>query len=288
MLLKPENACDWSGKWPNFPNFTKTASLETLNFLEFKITDLIDILLVAMLLYYVYKLLRGTVAIRIFIGLVLVWLFWNITKLLGMKMISNVVGGFIQVGFILLVVVFQQEIRKFLVMIGSANFPNKQNFSKYFRFLRQQTEMPTKTDVDAILRACEKMSGNKTGALIVLERTNSLDFIKSTGDKMNIEITQPILESIFYKNSPLHDGAAIVQGNKITATRVILPVSNERSIPLQYGLRHRAAIGITESTDALCLVVSEETGQISYIKDRSFVTYKSLDELSEKVKKDLG
>jgi len=121
-----------------------------------------------------------------------------------------------------------------------------------------------------------------------MERTNSLDFIKSTGDKMSIEITQPILESIFYKNSPLHDGAAIVQGNKITATRVILPVSNERNIPLRYGLRHRAAIGITESTDALCLVVSEETGQISYIKDRSFVPFKTLDELSEKVKKDLG
>ena len=104
---------------------------------------------------------------------------------------------------------------------------------------------------------------SKTGAILVIERNNNLDFVKNTGDKMSIEITQPIIESIFYKNSPLHDGAAIVQDNYITATRVILPVSNERTIPLRFGLRHRAAVGITEKTDALCLVVSEETGVIS-------------------------
>ena len=131
------------------------------------------------------------------------------------------------------------------------------------------------------------MGISKTGAIIVIERNNSLDFIKSSGDKMNIEITQPIIESIFYKNSPLHDGAAIVQDNYITATRVILPVSNERTIPLRFGLRHRAAVGITEKTDAICLVVSEETGLISYIKNGEFVLYKSLEELNQMLKKDL-
>jgi DNA integrity scanning protein DisA with diadenylate cyclase activity len=131
------------------------------------------------------------------------------------------------------------------------------------------------------------MGSTKTGAIIVIERNNSLDFIKSTGDAMNIQVTQPILESIFFKNSPLHDGAAVVQDNFITATRVILPVSNDRNIPLRFGLRHRAAVGITEKTDAICLVVSEETGSISYIKNGEFVPFKTSEELIQFIKKDL-
>ena len=132
------------------------------------------------------------------------------------------------------------------------------------------------------------MGISKTGAILVLERNYNLDFLRSTGDKMNIEVTQPIIESIFYKNSPLHDGAAIVQDNFITATRVILPVSNERNIPLRFGFRHRAAVGISEITDAACLVVCEETGMISYIKNGEFVLFKNLDELTELIKKDLA
>jgi len=131
------------------------------------------------------------------------------------------------------------------------------------------------------------MSQSKTGAILILERNNSLDFIKSTGDSMNIEVTQPIIESIFYKNSPLHDGAAVIEKNYIVATRVILPVSNERTIPLRFGLRHRAAVGITEKTDALALVVSEETGLISYIKNGEFVKYKDIEELTNFIKEDL-
>ncbi len=260
--------------------------MDFLNFLDFKITDFIDIILVAVLLYYVYKLVRGTVAINIFIGIVIVWALWKLTELLQMKMISSVVGGFMNIGLIALIIVFQQEIRKFLLMIGSTNFASKRNFVKHFKFLRQEG-LPTETNVDAILNACEKMGISKTGAILVIERNNSLDFVKSSGDQMNIKITPPIIESIFYKNSPLHDGAAVIQDNYITATRVILPVSNGRNIPLRFGLRHRAAVGITEKTDALCLVVSEETGLISYIKNGEFVLYKSLEELTEMIKKDL-
>ena len=260
--------------------------MDFLNFLEFKITDFIDIILVAVLLYYVYKLVRGTVAINIFIGIVIVWALWKLTELLQMKMISSMVGGFMNIGLIALIIVFQQEIRKFLLMIGSTNFASKRNFIRHFKFLRQEG-LPTETNVEAIINACEKMGLSKTGAILVIERNNNLDFVKSTGDKMSIEITQPIIESIFYKNSPLHDGAAVVQDNYITATRVILPVSNERNIPLRFGLRHRAAVGITEKTDAICLVVSEETGLISYIKNGEFVLYKSLEELTEMIKKDL-
>ncbi len=260
--------------------------MDFFNIIDLKITDVIDIILVAILLYYVYKLVRGSVAINIFIGIVIIWGFWKLTALLGMNMISSIVGPFLQVGLIALIVVFQQEIRKFLLMIGSTNFANKRNFIKHFKFLRQEN-LSASIDIDAILNACENMSTSLTGALFVIERSHSLDFVKSTGDKMYIEITQPIIESIFYKNSPLHDGAAVIVNNYIVATRVILPVSNERNIPLRFGLRHRAAVGITEKTDALALVVSEETGAISYIKSGEFVMYKDLSELASIMKEDL-
>ncbi|PIB30624.1 diadenylate cyclase CdaA [Maribacter sp. 4G9] len=260
--------------------------MDFLNFIDFKITDILDIVLVAVLLYYIYKLVRGSAAINIFIGIVIVWAFWKLTELLGMQMISSIVGAFMQVGLIALIIVFQQEIRKFLLMIGSTNFANKRNFIRHFKFLKQEGDS-TSIDVEAIVKACEKMSASRTGAILVIERGNSLDFIKSTGDRMNIEVTQPIIESIFYKNSPLHDGAAVIVDNYIVATRVILPVTNERSIPLRYGLRHRAAIGITEKTDALCLVVSEETGQISYIKNGEFILFESNAQLITLLKKDL-
>lgn len=261
--------------------------MDFFNFLEFKITDLIDIILVAVLLYYVYKLVRGTVAINIFIGIVIIWALWKLTELLDMKMISSIVGGFMNIGLIALIIVFQQEIRKFLLLVGSTNFAKK-SFVKRFKFLRPDGENITHTDIDATLGALEKMSLSKTGALLVIKRNNSLDFIKATGDAMNIEITQPIIESIFYKNSPLHDGAAVIEDNQIVATRVILPVSNERNIPLRYGLRHRAAIGITEKTDSLALVVSEETGDISYIRNGDFVSFRDLGHLNQLLKKDLA
>jgi len=260
--------------------------LDFLNFLDFRITDIIDIVLVAILLYYIYKLVRGTVAINIFIGIVIVWGFWKLTELLDMKMISSMVGGFMQVGLIALIIVFQQEIRKFLLMIGSTNFANKRNFIKHFKFLRQEG-VTTELDVESLLAACDKMGKSRTGAILILKRSNSLDFIKSSGDAMNLQVNQPIIESIFYKNSPLHDGAAIIENNYIVATRVILPVSKERNIPLRFGLRHRAAVGITERTDAIALVVSEETGQISYIKNGEFVVYNDPAELAGIIKDDL-
>ncbi len=260
--------------------------MDFLNFLEFRITDVIDIFLVAVLLYYIYKLVRGTVAINIFIGIVIVWALWKLTELLQMKMISSMVGGFMNIGLIALIVVFQQEIRKFLLMIGSTNFSNKRNFVRHFKFLRREEET-SNVNINAILAACEKMAASKTGALLIFERSNSLEFVKSTGDKMNIEITQPIIESIFYKNSPLHDGAVVIENNSIVATRVILPVSHEKVIPHRFGLRHRAAVAITERTDALALVVSEETGLVSYVKNGEFVLFENLEDLENTIREDL-
>ncbi len=257
-----------------------------LDFLDFRVTDLIDIVLVAVLLFYFYRLVRGTVAINIFIGIVIVWAFWKLTELLDMRMTSSMVGGFMQVGLIALIIVFQQEIRKFLVVLGSTNFAHKRRF-RHFKFVKQEP-LALSLDVDALLGACRNMGKTGTGAILVIERDTSLDFIKSSGDRMRIEVNQPILESIFFKNSPLHDGAAIIKGNSVVATRVILPVSRERSIPQRFGLRHRAAVGITERSDALALVVSEETGLISYIKNGEFVLFKDPEELTRLIRKDLS
>jgi uncharacterized protein (TIGR00159 family) len=259
--------------------------LDKFKLWDFGIIDFIDVFLVAILLYYIYKLVKGTVAINIFIGIIIIYFIWRLTDFLNMFMLSSIFGGFMKVGIIALIVVFQPEIRKFLLMVGSTNFGNKRKFLGRFSFLKSETQ--NETDVETLVSACSRMGNSKTGALIVLERNNNLDFLTGTGDEMNIKVTQPIIESIFFKNSPLHDGAIIIENNVVKATRVILPVNNEKTIPQRFGLRHRAAIGITEKTDALALVVSEETGHISYIKNGEFVMFKDLFELIELLKKDI-
>ncbi|MFZ0488834.1 MAG: diadenylate cyclase CdaA [Salegentibacter sp.] len=257
-----------------------------MDIIHLRILDILDIVFIAALLYYVYKLVKGTVAVNIFVGIVIIYLVWKLTQLLQMELLSSVLGQFIGVGMFALIVVFQQEIRKFLLMIGSTNFAYNGRIFRQIRFMKD--DMEVSTNVNAIVRACESMGRSFTGALMVIQKSTNLDFVKNSGDSMNIELNQPIIESIFYKNSPLHDGAMIIEENKISATRVILPVSNDRSIPLRFGLRHRAAVGITEKTDALAIVVSEETGQISYIKDGQFVMFESNEELLEKLKQDLA
>ncbi|TGV04307.1 diadenylate cyclase [Flavivirga rizhaonensis] len=254
--------------------------------LDLRLIDYVDVVLVALLLYYVYKLVKGTVAINIFIGIIIIYLVWKLTEFLDMQLLTGIFGGFMKVGIIALIVVFQPEIRKFLLMVGSTNFNRRRKFLKQLKFLK--TETSDETDIDAIISACNKMAMTKTGALIVFERNNNLDFLSSSGDEMNIKVTQPIIESIFFKNSPLHDGAIIVSNNIVKATRVILPLNNEKNIPQRFGLRHRAAIGVTEKTDALALVVSEETGHISYFKDGEFVVYKDSNQLNSMIKNDLS
>jgi len=256
-----------------------------LDFLDFSFLDALDILLVATLIYYIYKLLKGTVAINIFLGIAFIFLIWKITQILKMEMLSNILGYLLSGGVIALIIVFQQEIRKFLLMIGTTNVTSRTQFLKQLKFLK--SEITLETDSDTLLSACKKMSKTKTGALIVIERTNSLDFLIKTGDSMNAEINEVLLESIFYKNSPLHDGATIIRDNYVVATRVILPISDSINIPSRFGLRHRAAFGVSEKTDAVCLLVSEETGEISYIKDGNFELYADYNELLEKLKLDI-
>jgi len=260
--------------------------LSDLQLWNFRFIDFVDVFLVAILLYYIYKLVKGTVAINIFIGILIIYFVWRLTDYLNMVLLYSIFDGFMKVGIIALIVVFQPEIRKFLLLVGSTNIAGKKGIFKNFKFLKNDDQ--TTTDIDALINACNKMASAKTGALIVLERNNSLDFLTNTGDDMNIVVSQPIIESIFFKNSPLHDGAIIIEKNVVKATRVILPVNNEKNIPQRFGLRHRAAVGITEKTDAVALVVSEETGQISYLKNGEFVMFKDTVELTTKIQQDLN
>jgi uncharacterized protein (TIGR00159 family) len=257
-----------------------------LDFIDFDIFSIIDIVLVAALLYYVYKLVRETVAIKILVGILIILIIWKITQVLQMEMLSSILGRFFQVGMFGLIVVFQQEIRKFLLMIGSTNIANRNSLFRQFQFFKQ--DQASLDHIEVLVKSCKKLSKTNTGGLIVIKRSTNLDFVTNSGDNMDVQINQPIIQSIFYKNSPLHDGAIVIDFDRIIATRVILPVSNSRKIPLRFGLRHRAALGITEKTDALALVISEENGQISYLKNGEFVIFEDLDELTTKLKNDLS
>ncbi|HLW14235.1 MAG TPA: diadenylate cyclase CdaA [Flavobacteriaceae bacterium] len=257
-----------------------------MDFLNIRIIDIIDIVLVALLLFNVYKLLKGTAAIQIFIGIVILYVVWMLTELLEMELFSKILGGFLGVGMFALIVVFQQEIRRFLLVVGTTNFTSRMK-QRYFNLFSKEEGF--KSTISPILvDTCKKLSSTNTGALIVIKRNESLEFVKTTGDSMDIAVNQPIIESIFYNNSPLHDGAIIIEGDKISATRVILPLSENRSIPLRFGLRHRAAMGISEETDAVCLVVSEENGHISYFRNGDFVIYDTLTDLKSIVDRDLN
>ncbi len=256
-----------------------------MDFINISILDIIDAILVAVLLYYVYKLLKGTVAVNIFIGIAIVFIMWKLTQVLKMEMLSGILGALIGGGAIALIVVFQQEIRKFLLMLGSSNFASRRKFIRQLKFLN--TEIQQTTDVASIVMACENLSKINAGVLIVLEKTNNLDFVRNTGDRMYAKVNIPILECIFYKKSPLHDGATIIKNNFINATRVVLPLSSS-PLPGKYGLRHRAAVGITERTDAICILVSEETGKITYVKDGVIINDKTSNEIIEMILKDLG
>lgn len=261
--------------------------MKIFDILNFTIVDVIDILLVALLLYYVYKLARGTVAVNIFLGIVIIYLIWKITEALQMQLLSSILGQFIGVGVFALIVVFQEEIRKFLLTIGSTNIAARNKFFKVFQSLKA-AKKKSNLDVRKLISVCKKLGSTNTGALIVLERNIPLNFVKETGDDVNIQVSEPIIESIFFKNSPLHDGAIVISGNYIVATRVILPVAGENRLPKHYGLRHRAATSISEKTDASAIVVSEETGKISYIKNGNFVSFKTDEELISIIEKDLN
>jgi len=251
-------------------------------FIQFSVFDCIDIILVAALFFGLYRLLKGTSAMSIFIGIVTIFLLWQLVKFLQMEMLTAILGAFVSVGFIALFIIFQPEIRRFLFTIGAQAQEGK--LMQRFKFLKVRSNVDL--NIDAITKACLNMSDIKQGALILLTRKNNLDDIVTTGVVVNADISNPLIENIFFKNSPLHDGAMIIRHNRISAARCILPVTQKTNIPGHYGLRHRAAIGVTEVNDCIALVVSEETGNISMVTGGNIQTVKA-SELKEMIEKEL-
>lgn len=232
--------------------------------LQIKVLDIIDILLVAIILFQLYRLIRGTAAFSIFIGIFFVYIFWLIVKALNMDLIGSILGQVIGVGVIALIIVFQQEIRRFLLVIGNRYMKgNRFSFSSFFPEGRD--EPASQTEAEEIVRAVDSMSASRTGALIVIGRKSHLDSFAESGERIDGKISSGLIETVFFKNSPLHDGAMLIQNTMIIAARCPLPVTDRTGLPARFGMRHRAAIGITEYTDSYVVVVSEETGRISVV-----------------------
>jgi diadenylate cyclase len=227
--------------------------------------DIIDIVLVAFILFQLYRLIRGTAAFSIFLGIFFIYLFWLIVKALNMELITALLGQVMGVGVIALIIVFQQELRRFLLVIG-----NRYIFSRRFSpariFFAVKDEQRSQREAEEIVRACESMSLKRTGALIVIGRKSSLDIFTEAGEILNARISAELLETIFFKNSPLHDGAVLIEGDFILAARCPLPITDQVSLAPHFGMRHRAAVGMSEHSDALIIVVSEESGFITLVE----------------------
>ncbi len=235
----------------------------TTAFITLGLFDILDILLVAFLLYQVYMLIKGTVAINIFVGLSLFYLMWLLVRALNMELLSGILGQFMGVGVIALIVVFQPEIRRFFLLLGT-KYNLSQKFTLNNWFAIDEQGIP-EIEIKSVVSACEHMSKTKTGALIVIGKNTDLQAYAETGQILRARVSKNLLETIFFKNSPLHDGAVIWVNGRLLAGRCILPVTDDTNIPGSLGLRHRAAIGMSQATDAHVITVSEETGNISYV-----------------------
>ena len=237
-------------------------------FIKFGIFDVLDILIVAFIFYQIYRLVKGTAAINIFAGIFIFYLAWLLVRAFNMELISSILGQFIGMGVIALLIVFQQEVRRFLLLIGS-----KYNLQNIFNLESLFAKPAIKEDVsEAIVQSCEYFSMTKTGALIVFAQNTELFNYAQTGVILRAKVTADLIENIFFKNSPLHDGAMIIADDRIASAACILPVSHNTRIPKSMGLRHRSALGITEVTDALAVIVSEETGNISLAHNGKITT----------------
>lgn len=231
---------------------------------QITILDVIDIVLVATIMFQLYRLIRGTAAFSIFIAIFFIYLTWLVVKTLNMELITALLGQVIGVGVIALIIVFQQEVRRFLLVLGNRYITRSRfSFGRLFSSVKDDPETPGL--IEEIVRACESMSSKKTGALIVIGRKSSLDLFTEGGEILKSKVSSELLETIFFKNTPLHDGAVLIEGGVILAARCPLPVTDQVSIPPHFGMRHRAAVGMSEHSDAIVVVVSEETGHITVV-----------------------
>ena len=251
--------------------------------IDFGLKDVLDILIVATLLYYIYRLMKESGMLNMFYGImafIIVWLLAS--EIFDLKLIGSILDKVMSIGVLILVIVFQDQIKRFLTDLGS-----HRRWGFIRKLFRHHNAVASGVDLRSItmpiVYACMSMSKSKTGALIIIQQNIPLEVYEKTGDIIDANINQRLIENIFFKNSPLHDGAMIISNNKITSVGCILPVSHDQSIPRSLGLRHRAALGVAQATDALAIVVSEETGNISVAQRGVLETKLSSSDLETKL-----
>ena len=253
--------------------------LAFLGFLEMSLADILDIILLGLIIFVMFKWIKGTSAMSIFIAIVSLFLIRVVVGAFNMRLMTAIMDMVLDVGVLALIVIFQPEIRKFLMKLGN-RYMNSTGGRRFVnRILGKKTSVHSNDSINDITEACRRMSEDKTGALIVIAHNTPLDDIIGTGDTINASIHRRLIMNLFFKNSPLHDGAMIISGDKIVAARCTLPITEKTNIPARYGMRHKAAIGITEETDADAIVVSEETGNISFVKGGVVTPINNINEL---------
>jgi uncharacterized protein (TIGR00159 family) len=248
------------------------------SFIHIRILDVLDVFLVAFLLYQLYSLIKGTAAMRIFVGIFIIYLVWLLVKAMKMELLGTIMGQVIGVGMIALIVVFQQEIRQFLLIIG-----NKYVKGGKFNFFSNAKAQGgySLSNIEKISIAAIEMSLTKTGALIVISRDASLKSFAQHGEIINADISIQLLKNIFFKDSPLHDGAVLIENNRIYAAKCVLPISSNTDLPKEYGLRHRSALGMTEISDTIVIIVSEQTGHIAISRNSKIYKLSNNERLSK-------
>lgn len=251
---------------------------------EFRWLNVVDLLIVIFLVIQLYRLLKGSLAFNIFIGLLMVYAAYFAVRSLQMPILTNILENFINIGLIAIIIIFQPEIRKFLLVLGKKTPLSKDSFlTKLFLPDRFKSYKEEENIINEIIVAAGHMAASQTGALIVISTTYRVKFDSASSIAIDGNVSAKLIESIFEKNSPLHDGALIIVGNKILAAKVILPMSENPNLPTRIGMRHRSAVGITEHSDNLAIIVSEERGTISYAQDGQLVQNVQLEELKVKL-----
>ena len=251
-----------------------------IGFLEVSWVDVIDIALVSVLLYQIYKLIRGSIAVNIFLGIMALYLIYLIVRAAQMELLATILGQFMGVGVLAMIILFQPEIRKFLLVIGRGTEFRENIFKSISNWRNSYHD---DFDIHQVIEAAKTLKATKTGALIVFSTDVELKFYIETGDPLNAEISKRLLIAIFNKSSPLHDGAVIIHKGRIKAARCILPVSENDHLPTHFGLRHRAAVGMSENTDTLVLAISEETGRLILARNGQFLRGLKLKQVEQKI-----
>ncbi len=263
--------------------------LALFGFLEMSLADILDIVLLGLIIYILFRWIRGSSAMSIFVAIISLYLIRVLVGAFNMRLMTAIMDMVLDVGVLALIVIFQPEIRKFLIRLGNRYMNSTQGRAIMNRiFGKGKKNIGSSEEVNDLTEACRRMSEDKTGALIVIAHSTPLDEIISTGDRIDASIHRRLIMNLFFKNSPLHDGALVIVGGRIAAARCTLPITEKTNIPASYGMRHKAAIGITEETDADAVVVSEETGKISFVKGGTVTPIQNINELKLLLSTSLG